>query len=82
MPNLMLGVMAKDAAKSKFRSFQITLATSGPTAGPSGMAPAKRRRLRGAPSDECGGPQWELARDGNTDGLPAGTVPCRLKFQG
>ena len=33
MPNLMLGFMAKDAAKARFRSFQITLVAAAPAAG-------------------------------------------------
>jgi hypothetical protein len=32
MPNLMLGVIAKEAAKARFRSFHITLAATTPTA--------------------------------------------------
>jgi hypothetical protein len=36
MPNLMLGVMAKDAAKARFRSFNFTLVASTPSAGSSG----------------------------------------------
>ncbi len=36
MPNLMLGVMAKEGAKARFRSFQITLVASTPSASSSG----------------------------------------------
>jgi hypothetical protein len=36
MPYLMLGVMAKEAAKARFRSFHITLAAASPSAGSPG----------------------------------------------
>ena len=36
MPNLMLGIMAKEAAKARFRSFHITLVATAPSAGSPG----------------------------------------------
>ena len=36
MPNLMLGIMAKEAAKARFRSFHLTLVASAPSAGSPG----------------------------------------------
>jgi hypothetical protein len=41
MPNLMLGVMAKETAKAQFRSFHITLVASTPSAGSPGADTAQ-----------------------------------------
>jgi hypothetical protein len=82
MPNLMLGFMAKEAAKARFRSFHITLVATTPSAGSPGTDTAQPTGHQIMTSTSGAGASASFAEraagSSGSSGLPATGTPMPL----